>query len=355
MNKKTQIHIIIINHIMQSNKVKFGFLLLLAISFFHCENESFETPAKKTGIKSIQEIRTSHNEDGTIKEEKNFKEYDSRGNEVHHKSINEEGKVFFVKQKYNKQDQNILLEGKKYNGDTYKSIKRYDKQGKLINMESYSEDQLIFSIEIEKAKDGSYKIIKTGHPNNKIESVKEYDLDEFLIKETLYPKNDSILKTYVYDENDNLIEEVNKGKYQNQNKRYKYEYDQNNLLVESGTYELDGTQLNRTFKQYRTDKSLEQVIKTKGKTSQDKFKYNKDGLMIEHSFTKDGEAWQVLNLKEYDDHGNKIHQTKYLKNGDFKWERTTQLKYDYKGNWIEMIEKEGDRLIKSRIRTIEYY
>ena len=336
------------------NNANFFIVLILTVALWNCKIDGYESPAKKTGIKSIQEHRLQHDKEGKTKEGQSFKKYDERGNEVYLKTITNDGKAFFVNKTFNEKNQNVLNEGQDINGDNYKKVMKYDDE-KLIKTEFYIADKLSTSTVVEKASNGTFKEIKTDHTAEKIQSIKEYDQHENLIKESIYQKKDTIYKTCTYDANANLIEEVKVSKFRPRSVRSTYTYNDKNLMVEQSNYEFDGKLESKTIYKYRSDETFEEVMKENSHGVKDRHKYDENGLKVEHAYSRDGNNWQVLEVREYNRQGDQIKRVSFTKEGDLLKDRSFEYKYDDKGNWIEKIKKYGDRISMTTKRTIEYY
>ena len=183
--------------------------------------------------------------------------YDSYGRLIKTVGQYEDGGVFIYKYKYN--DQNNVVE-KKYmeEGTQYESITTYtytyDNYGRCIKSEEKDAYDRLF-----------IKSYKYDENNNIIEYswdygdgedagtyFCQYDINNNCLSRTQHFETVDDVVTYVYDENNDLIKKSRNGELLYS---YKYTYDKNNNLIEKITYDSIVDPCEITTENYKYDKN----------------------------------------------------------------------------------------------------
>ena len=166
----------------------------------------------------------------------------------------------------------------------------------------------------------------------------KYDNEGNKIEEVIYDENDSLIKKYIYD-------------YDSQgNLKKEFEYDSQGLKSKK-TYEYDsqGNLIKKKF--YLPNGKLDRKYI---------YKYDSQGKVIaEYRFTTKVRLALKLTNKytyKYNSQGDLIEETLYKNDGSIEHKRSYEYEYDNQGNWIKAIEynsKENQHYIITR--KIEYY
>jgi hypothetical protein len=221
--------------------------------------------------------------DGEI-EEKNSYEYNTGGKLSSHTLLYAVDDVT-EKRMLNRNEKGLLVDEVKYYGndsgertnyeyndkDNITAIIRYDEEGEFISREEIIYDDK-GSLNERKTIDANNKLISRiafiTITNEEIEEI-EYNEKDTIVSKTVIKFNDKGKETSVlqknpqgkvissiinsYDENDNIIEKINKDFY---SKRVRYEYNDKNLLTCQEIYDENGMLLRKNMYDYDEEGNL---------------------------------------------------------------------------------------------------
>ena len=297
---------------------------------------------------------------------------------------------------FNQKGNTVEIKGYDSNGDGYKCLYKYDKQGNRIKENIHDSDG---DLARNRLYDEKGNLIEENeyYYNNLYEKIiyKYFFVDRNLEYKTLYKydedgnlieKNNVDLKyktLYKYDGKGNLIE---KNEYDSRGHKYKtlYKYDEKGNLIERYKYlclsEEDYLAYNTLYKYDEEGNLIEENIHDSDGDPVTKQLYDKQGNRIQLNKYLNGRLHECL---LYDEKGNIIEKRIYESNGDpivkmtckydekgnyveairtnSPWGRRdrTEYKYEYefdnKGNWINRLGFKDDRLIEITEREIEYF
>ena len=184
--------------------------------------------------------------------------------------------------------------------------------------------------------------------------IQNYIYDSYgdLDKKIIY-KNDNKgnkIEELIYDENDSLI------------KKYTYVYDLRGNLKKEFEYNPQGLKSKKTYKyDLKGNLKKEKFYRSNGELDGKYiYKYDSQGKVIaKYWFTT--KVWLTLKLTykntyKYNSQGDLIEEILYKNDGSIENKRSYEYEYDNQGNWIRAIEydtKEKPQYII--IRKIEYY
>lgn len=217
-----------------------------------------ELPTELTKIKKTVETWTGGTIDGYLSL---LEEYDENGKIIkrinYHKDNSISSSVEWIRE--NDSFSNTVTENEKDSeGEiTFTTIYKYDASGNLI--------ELIHD-------DPEERIMTTTY-----RTIKEYDSDGKISKETVYDKNGNISYSYEYeyDSQGNLIKSLRNGKIDDE---WKYEYNESGQIVEKW----------KKITQDSEFKLIEAYSYTPEGYMKQKIKYNSDGLSVTYTYNEDG-------------------------------------------------------------------
>lgn len=245
---------------------------------------------------------------------------------------------------------------------SYRIIK-YEKDGRRIELEDYKNDTLVYRY-----------IFPVPKLNSKGKQIEQNSSN-----------SNGTWRTYIYDDNGNLIE-INcfegDGYFLD---KIIYEYDKVGNRIEEIWYALDGSLEQKFVNKY--DKIGNVIESTRIDSSRllnrYTYKYDKKGNQIEwknydradklestynYQYSYNGnlvkiEQFDSLNILwwvktyDYDEYGNIIFDTEIWHNIGFNntYIKTYSYDYDKKGNWTKKIEFNAGIEDKPQFREIEYY
>lgn len=340
-----------------------------------------DTFIKKVNLEEIKSIKVTefNYEDKTWKElDCIFAEYDVNGNVLNEKRETVDGTIQFDYQ-YTYDDNNQL---KLINGIRLRNCVNvdyhyeyfYDEDGNQIKGIRYDEDgNTLSSYKADYDEDGNFLLginYVDDAPTSKYEA--EYDNKGRLTTEKRYTgyvyKDEESYQLeyqleYLYDENDNVIQETKFDGYLEPEYQYNYQYDDENHLVKALNYDSNKALVSNYQAIYNGDNLIEFTITSNDGKIQKKHiaEYEDEKMILEMDYTDPNKPKKIYEAM-FDKQGNKIMEINYeTVMGGERFASKYEYKYDHKNNCIEesyyVLDEESGKWkpLSKQTNAIDYY
>ncbi len=191
-------------------------------------------------------------------------------------------------------------------------------------------------------------------------SVSIYDNKRNLIESNTYQDDGSLTNKfiYIYDDKGKLIEMDNYDKEGNLKFKTTYKYDKKGNKNEEYTYTNDGSLLSKyIFKNDDRGNRIEWCDYDYQGNLNNKatYKYDHKNNPIEYSRFSDGRNLSLKSTYKFDNNSNLIEELDYNPDGNLDSSKKHIYELDKKGNWIRKITFENDTPTTITEREITYF
>ncbi len=240
----------------------------------------------------------------------------------------------------------------------------YDKNGNEIEVIDYYYD---YSVELLSRK----RTFKYDEDENIIEEIwydpsiagqyiYKYNEEGNMIEKVWYNPDGGIIekKAYKYDENSNMIKEIEYDSDGKSDITVTNKYDQNGNVIEKIEYDSDGKLYNTVT--YKNDKNGNMIegnwLDAEGNIQEKvSYKYNIKGQVVELSWYGPEDGSTEKYSYEYNENGHVIEYSRYDSDGSLNNKNTYKYEYDKFGNWLKKIIFENEIPKYILEREIEYF